>query len=156
MQNRQRLYSTTTAVDCEPIKQQSPPRLLISDFLLGWGPSFISDIYSWISPPHRGLLALALVEAPAASLEKPGASDLHCLAPLVCSVWPASLPEESGPITSPCSQRRAWCHLPVHHNRLQMREQGESSNSGLGLNTECLVPLKSILIKRKLYLRTHV
>lgn len=65
-------------------------------------------------------------EAPAATLEKPDASDSHWLAPLVCSVWPVPLEEESGPITS----RRFWDQHDVIpllcHNRLQMRGGGAS------------------------------
>lgn len=60
-----------------------------------------SDIYSWTSGPlFEASWLWVCTEALSATLEKPAASDLHCLAPLVCSVWPVLLEEESGPITS--------------------------------------------------------
>lgn len=107
---------------------------IISDFILSWGPSFISDIYSWIgapppSPPLSEASWLSVcTEAPPATLEKPGASDLHCLAPLVCSVWPVPLEEESGPITSRRSETNMMSSSPLRHNRLQMRGVGPLSS----------------------------
>lgn len=57
----------------------------ISDYILGRGHSFISDIYSWNPPPRspkyppfsEASWLPVCAEAPPATLEKPGASDLH-------------------------------------------------------------------------------
>lgn len=55
----------------------------ISDYILGRGHSFSSDIYSWNPPipkypPFSEAPWLPVcAEAPPATLEKPGASDLH-------------------------------------------------------------------------------
>lgn len=93
------VIQTTTAVDCAADQTGWPGALYIR-FHFELRP-FIHFWHLQLDrcTPLRGLLALC-TEAPPATLEKPGASDLHWLAPLVCSVWPVPLEEESGPITS--------------------------------------------------------
>lgn len=103
-QRESAVIQLSTAVGCTADQTDWPWGHYIR-FHLSWGPSFISDIYSWMGAPLSKASWLPVcTEAPSATLEKPSASDLHCLAPLVCSVWPVPLEEENEPITSRCSE----------------------------------------------------
>lgn len=100
----------------------------------GWACGALYQISFWVEALHSFLTFTVgpahpfceaswlrvCTEAPPATLEKPRASDSHCLAPLVCSVWPVPLEEEREPITSRCWDQYDVI-FPLRHNRLQMR-----------------------------------
>lgn len=116
------VIQTTTAVDCAADQTGGPGAHYISHFILSWGPSFISDIYSWIgAPPLRGLLALRLRWGPTSHSGKtrciwlalPGSTCVFCLAR-------AAGGGERANYQLPLRDQYDVI-LPLRHNRLQMR-----------------------------------
>lgn len=120
------VIQTTTAMDCAADQRGKAWGALYQiSFSVEALHSFLTFTVGSVCPLFRGLLALSLHWGPTShSLEKPGASDLHCLAQLVCSVWPVPQEEESGPITSCRSETDMMSSSPLRHNRLQMRGAG--------------------------------
>lgn len=84
--------------------------------------SFLTFKVGWVHPLYEASWLSVWAKAP--SLEKPSASDLHCLDPLVCSVWPVPLEEDKRANYQPLLRDRHDVIVLLGHNRLQMRGAG--------------------------------
>lgn len=86
--------------------------------------SFLTFTVGSVQPLFEASWLSICTEAPPATLEKPSASDLHCLAPLVCSVWPVPLGGGERANYQPPLRDQYDVILLLRHNRLQMRGAG--------------------------------
>lgn len=100
--------------------------------------SFLTFTVGLVQPLCEASWLPVCAEAPAATLEKPDASDSHWLAPLVCSVWPVPLEEESGPITSRRSETNMMS--PPCSAITGCRWEGAGPLGSLNTKQECIKP----------------
>ena len=97
----------------QQIKQAGLGRI-ISDFILSWGPSFISDIYSWIgAPPSPRPLGSRSALRPHQPLWK-NPVHLTCIAWLhLCVLFgPCRWRRRAGQLPA-AAPRPIWCHPPA-------------------------------------------